>query len=446
MTSSERSSSSHPEGGEARPPAQRVVVTGWGMVTSLGPDVDSTFAAARAGQSGVGRVTRFDPSGLPCEIGAEVDLETLIAPHAADEHGSSELRLLRHATAEATKTARLEDIADRSRIALAIGGHGLTPGLDRLAVYAEHTDEAGHLDAAALADDPRWHPESFHVRSPDSAPVLLAHLLDAQGPVLPIVSACAAGTQAIGEGLHLIREGRADVVIAGGAEPLLDFTYYVGFALLGALTRRYPSPEEASRPFDRRRNGFVIGEGAGVLVLESLASARARGVPILGEILGYGDSADGYRITDPHPQGKGAVEAMQRVIADAGITPEDVDYINAHGTSTPINDPVETLAVKTVFGERAAAVPLSSNKSMIGHTIGAAGAIEGILTLKGMQEGVLLPTINQTAPDRKCDLDYVPNEARVVEHHVALSNSFGFGGQNACLCLGSAARITNEDA
>jgi len=407
------------------------------MVTALGADVEATFGAMRQGRSGVGRITRFDPTGLPCDIGAEIDLGGLIEPHAWDEVGSSEFRLLRHAAREALATADLDAIADRSRIAVAIGGHGLTPGVPRLDLYARHTDAEGHVDVAGLRADPVWNPGGFNRRSPDTAPVLLAHHLEAHGPVLPIVSACAAGTQAIGEGLHLIREGRADVVVAGGAEPLLDFTYYLGFALLGALTRRYPSPEEASRPFDRRRNGFVIGEGAGLIVMETLASARARGRTVLGEVLGYGDSADGYRITDPHPEGHGAVLAMRRAIADAGLTPDDVQYVNAHGTSTPVNDPVETLAAKQVFGARAADVPMSSNKSMIGHTIGAAGAIEGILTLKGMREGVLLPTINQTAPDRKCDLDYVPNEAREMRHAVALSNSFGFGGQNACLCLGA---------
>jgi len=426
-----------PDRAASRTPAERVVVTGWGMVTALGADVEATFEAMGAGRSGVGPLTRFDPTGLPCDIAAQVDVDTLIEPHPWDDPGSSEFRLLRHAAAQALATADLDAIADRHRIAVSIGGHGLTPGMDRLDLYARHTNAAGELDVAGLHADPAWNPGSFHRRSPDTAPVLLAHLLDARGPVLPIVSACAAGTQAIGEALYLIREGRADVVVAGGAEPLLDFSYYLGFALLGALTRRYPSPEEASRPFDRRRNGFVIGEGAGLVVMETLQSAQARGRPILGEVLGYGDSADGYRITDPHPEGHGAVAAMERAILDAGLTPDDVDYVNAHGTSTPINDPIETLAAKRVFGARAYEVPMSSNKSMIGHTIGAAGAIEAILAMRGMQAGLLLPTINQTAPDRKCDLDYVPNEAREMEHGVVLSNSFGFGGQNASLCLGA---------
>ena len=436
MTSSERSISS-----PARDPTQRVVVTGWGMITSLGVSVDETFAAMREARSGVTRLTRFDPTGLPCEIGAQIDVARLIDAHPWDVVGGSEFRLLRHAAREAVGSDGLDGIEDRRRIAVAIGGHGRTPDRRAITTTTRHADADGRIDIRALRADPQFDPQTFTSRSPETAPTLLAHWLDAQGPVLPVVSACAAGTQAIGEGLRMIREGRADVVVAGGGEPLLSYSYYLGFALLGALTRRYPSPEGASRPFDRKRNGFVIGEGAGVLVMETLASARARGRPILGEIRGYGDSADGYRITDLHPQGDGAVLAIERAIADAGLRAEDVQYVNAHGTSTPTNDPVETLACKRVFGDRAAQVPISSNKSMIGHTIGAAGAIEAILTLKGMQAGILLPTINQEDPDRRCDLDYVPNAARAMRHDVALSNSFGFGGQNACVCLGSAAGL-----
>jgi len=418
-----------------------VVVTGWGMLTSLGADVDSTFAAMAAGRSGVVRLTRFDPTGLPCEIGAQIDLATLTPPHPWDARGGSAFRLLRHAALQAVATADLESLPDRSRLAVAIGGHASTPDMNTIEVSTHHADTLGVTDLTGLRSDPAFSAASFTTRSPEVAPTLLAHLLEARGPVLPIVSACAAGTQAIGEARHLIRSGQADVVVAGGAEPLLSFSYYLGFALLGALSRRYPSPAEASRPFDRRRNGFVIGEGAGVLVLESLASARARGRPLRGEILGYGDSADGYRITDLHPRGDGAVAAIEGALSNAGLQPQAIEYVNAHGTSTPTNDPVETLALRRVFGERADEIPVSSNKSMIGHTIGAAGAIEAILTLKGMAEGVLLPTINQHAPDRRCDLDYVPNQARRRPHDIALSNSFGFGGQNACLCLGSAARI-----
>jgi 3-oxoacyl-[acyl-carrier-protein] synthase II len=251
------------------------------------------------------------------------------------------------------------------------------------------------------------------------------------------VSACAAGGQAIGEGLKLLRERRADVVVAGGTECQLTYSAFIGVVLLGALAKRVTDPTKASRPFDRRRNGFVMAEGAAVLILETLASARKRGRRVLGEVLGYGDSADGFRITDMHPEGIGGAGAMAAALADAGLDPREVEYVNAHGTSTPLNDPTETLAIKRVLGEHAKRVLVSSNKSMMGHSFGAAGAIEAVLTLKGMLENTVLPTINLETPDPRCDLDYVPNEARPLAHRVALSNSFGFGGQNACVALGA---------
>jgi 3-oxoacyl-[acyl-carrier-protein] synthase II len=240
----------------------------------------------------------------------------------------------------------------------------------------------------------------------------------------------------VGEAYRLIREGRADAALAGGCESTLNFVGFVGFQLLKAMAEKYKSPETASRPFDRRRCGFVMSEGAGAVVLETLEGARARGAIILGEVLGYGDSADAYRITDTHPEAEGAILAMRGALDDAGLSAEAVEYVNAHGTSTTINDVTETRAIKVVLGERARTVPVSSNKSMLGHTIGAAGAIEAVLTLMGMRVGLVLPTINYEYPDPKCDLDYVPNVARPLAHRVSLSNSFGFGGQNACLCLG----------
>jgi 3-oxoacyl-[acyl-carrier-protein] synthase II len=225
-------------------------------------------------------------------------------------------------------------------------------------------------------------------------------------------------------------------MIAGGCEATIDFSGMSGFILLKALAEKYTEPQKASRPFDRKRNGFVMSEGAGAVVLEELEHARSRGATVFGELLGYGASADAYRITDTHPKGLGAVIAMKGALEDASLTPDDVDYINAHGTSTMQNDLTETRAVKEVFGERAREIPMSSNKSMLGHTIAAAGAIECILTLVGINRSIILPTINHESRDPKCNLDYVPNEAREKEHKVALSNSFGFGGQNACLCIG----------
>jgi 3-oxoacyl-[acyl-carrier-protein] synthase II len=278
---------------------------------------------------------------------------------------------------------------------------------------------------------------NFFRRKPDAAMSILSVLFNCKGANASIVSACAAGAQAIGEAHRTIQEGRCDVMIAGGCEADLNFTGFVGFVLIRALSEKYASPREASRPFDRKRNGFVMSEGAGAVILEELEHARSRRVPILGELLGYGASADAYRITDTHPKGTGAVYAMKGALADALLTPEDIDYINAHGTSTIQNDIGETRAIKEVFRERAKEIPVSSNKSMLGHTIAAAGAIEFILTLEGIRQSVMLPTINYEFRDPKCNLDYVPNEARERNHRRALSNSFGFGGQNACLCVGA---------
>ncbi len=422
----------------ARPPEQRVVVTGMGLVSALGPNVATTFDAAARGESGIRRLSRFDPTGLPCDIGGEADLDALDPPEAEDELGGSAWRLLRTSAREAKVREAVAGIADRRRIAVVLGGHGATPTRRDLLRATRHVRPDGTVDLDSLAGVVDYDRTQIARRSPDTVPLLLASAVDARGPVLPIVSACAASSQAIGEGLRIIRDGRADVVLAAGAEPLLFYTYVVGFALLGALTRRYGSPETASRPFDRKRNGFVIAEGAGLMVLERLDVALSRGRPLLGEVLGYGDSADAFRITDPHPEGRGAVAAIRGALADANVSPESVGYVNAHGTSTPLNDPIESLAIETAFGEVARTIPVSSNKSMLGHTIGAAGVIEGILTLEGIRRGVVLPTRNLDEPDRRCRLDYVPHEARAHPHEVAISNSFGFGGQNACICFGKA--------
>ena len=265
---------------------------------------------------------------------------------------------------------------------------------------------------------------------------ILAAAFACKGPNLAISSACAAGAQAIGEAYRQIREGRAKVMMAGGCEANVNLVGLLGFLVIKALAEHYGDPQSASRPFDRKRTGFVLSEGGAVVILEELSHARARNAEILGEILGYGDSADAYRITDMDPEGTGALLAMRKALDEAGLQAESVDYINAHGTSTVQNDRIETLAIKTLLGPRAATVPVSSNKSMLGHTIAAAGAIECILTLLGMRHSILLPTINYRFADPKCDLDYVPNIFRQLEQRVTLSNSFGFGGQNACLCLG----------
>jgi len=420
---------------------RRVVVTGYGMITPLGRNTEETFGRASQGLSGIDYIKSFETGGLPCRVGGEVSeawLGELLGPGARRLHAYSSrgLRLMTVATQEAAQLARLSEIADRGRIGVALGSHGDNPAVEDSSHLHRFYDGKGNWDMQGLINAGGYSCLNFFRRKPDAATALLSMLYDCHGPNLSFVSACAAGAQAIGEAGSLIREGTADVMIAGGCEATLNFTGFIGFVLIKALVEKYATPQKASRPFDRKRNGFVMSEGAGCVVLEELQHARGRGVPILGEVLGYGDSADAYRITDTHPKGEGAILAMRGALEDAGLAIDDIDYINAHGTSTVQNDLTETRAIKAVFGDRAKQVPVSSNKSMLGHTIAAAGAIECILTLVGMQKSIVLPTINHESADPKCDLDYVPNEARTMEYRRALSNSFGFGGQNACLCVG----------
>jgi 3-oxoacyl-[acyl-carrier-protein] synthase II len=421
-------------------PKRRVVVTGYGMITPLGKNAGETFENASKGRSGIDFIRAFDTRGLPCRVGGEVRdewLDIIPKPVAArlDRFTSRGMKLMQVATSEAVELARLQEIPNRRRIGLALGYHGENPMVADMTILHRFYSEDHGWDLKGLADQVGYSCFHFFRRKSDVGSALLAMLHDCQGSNLSVVSACAAGAQAIGEACRSIQADRSDVMIAGGAESNLNFIGFVGFVLIKALCERYSTPQAASRPFDRKRNGFVMSEGAAAVVLEELEHARRRNAPILGEILGYGASADAYRITDVHPQGQGAILAIETALANAGHSPEMIDYINAHGTSTLQNDLVETLAIKKVFGERAQTIPVSSNKSMIGHTIAAAGAIECILTLMGMQHSVILPTINYEFPDPRCVLDYVPNQARHQGHRIAISNSFGFGGQNACLCL-----------
>ena len=410
------------------------------MITPLGRNTRETFERASQSCSGIDYIRRFDTRGLPVRIGGEVSDQWIQRPPGARAAGLEKMaaraiRFMWTAATEAAEQAKLDRIPDRYRIGVVLGYHGETADLGDLARIFRAWDGDGRWDPTRL----RHGYDAFTLvrRNVDVGPSLVSRAFDCRGPSIGIASACAAGGQAIGEAYRLIRSGRADAAIAGGCEASLTYVGLSGFILLKALTERYSAPSTASRPFDRKRSGFVISEGAGALVLEDLTHARERGATILGELLGYGDSTDAYRITDIHPQAEGAVLAMVRAIEDAGIERAHVDYVNAHGTSTVQNDALETLAVKRVFGARAASLPLSSNKSMLGHTIGAAGAIEAILTLEGIRQSMLLPTINYETPDPRCDLDYVPNEARRTAHRVALSNSFGFGGHNASICIGA---------
>jgi 3-oxoacyl-[acyl-carrier-protein] synthase II len=411
------------------------------MVTPLGRNAEQTFSRACRGDSGIDFIRSFDTTGLPCRIGGEVKNSWLDEFESAklgrlEKFAARGAKMMVTATREAAQQASLDKIAKRESIGVSLGSHGENPSVDEILFVLSFYDGGVQWNLKRLMHSGGYPYSCFFRRKPDVAMAILAATFNCRGVTCSITSACAAGSQAIGEAYRYIKEGRAEVMIAGGCEATLNYSGFVGFVLIKAVTERYTSPQQASRPFDRKRSGFVMSEGAAALVLEELEHARRRRVPIVGEILGYGDSADAYRITDTHPTGEGAVLAMKAALEDASLTPAEVDYINAHGTSTSQNDAVETLAIKRVFGERAKNIPVSSNKSMLGHTIAAAGPIEAILTLMGMQRSVILPTINYEFPDPKCDLDYVPNEVRQLEHGIALSNSFGFGGQNACLCLG----------
>jgi 3-oxoacyl-[acyl-carrier-protein] synthase II len=423
------------------PDRRRVVVTGVGMVTPLGPNTRETFERASQGCSGIDYIRRFDTRGLPVQIGGEIADHWIQRPAGMpaarlEKAASRAIRLMWTATTEAAEQAKLDRIENRSRLGVVLGYHGETASLEDVARLFRASDGDARWDPARLWQS-GYDPLVLVRRKVDVGPPMISRVFDCRGPSIGVASACAASGQAIGEAYRLIRSELIDAAIAGGCEASLTFVGVTGFILLKALTERYGSPSTASRPFDRKRSGFVMSEGAGALILENLTHARERGAPILGELLGYGDSTDAYRITDIHPQAEGAVLAMQRAIEDAGIERDEIDYINAHGTSTVQNDALETLAIKRVFGERARAIPISSNKSMLGHTIGAAGAIEAILTLEGIRQSLVLPTINYETRDPRCDLDYVPNAARRLAHRVALSNSFGFGGHNASVCIGA---------
>jgi 3-oxoacyl-[acyl-carrier-protein] synthase II len=427
-----------------------VVVTGFGMITPLGRTTEETFQNCARGMSGIGPITSFDVRGLPCQVGGAVRNEWLrasddILDKRSERLSSRALRLMVIAARDAAAQARLEAIPQRERIGVSLGTFGETPAVEDVVLLHRFYDSHKGWDLEGLMRQGGAALFHFFRRKPDVASAILALVFNCRGYNLATASTCAAGAQAIGEAYRIIRAGKCDVMIAGGCDATLNFTGFIGFILLKALAERYATPQSASRPFDRKRTGFVMAEGAAALILEEFEHARRRDAPILGEILGYGASSDAYRITDTHPQGEGAVMAMRSALADASLGPEDVDYINAHGTSTIKNDWAESIAIAQVFGARKKDIPVSSNKSMLGHAIGASGAIELILTLVGMSRSVILPTINYDFPDPRCDLWTVPNEAIHQEHRIALSNSFGFGGQNACLCIGNAEGLGFSD-
>ncbi|NNE65883.1 MAG: beta-ketoacyl-ACP synthase II [Pyrinomonadaceae bacterium] len=404
---------------------RRVVVTGLGLVTACGNDVDSTWSALMSGESGADAISRFDTDDFAVKFACEVkgfDVEEYVAKKEARRMGA-----FTHFAIAASDEA-LED-------------SGLT-------IDDSNADMVGTYISSGIGDF--WAIEREHEKLLKSGPgrvspffivsaivnlasgnVSIRH--GAKGPNSATATACSAGAHAIGDSFRIIERGDADVMICGGTESAITPMSVAGFASMRALSKRNDEPQRASRPFDAERDGFVIGEGAGIMILEELEHAKARGAKILAEIVGYGMSSDAFHVTMPDESGSGAIRVMKKAIADAGIEPDQIGYINAHGTSTPYNDKFETLAIKKTFGDHASKLAVSSTKSMTGHALGAAGGIEAVISVKSLMDNMLPPTINLENPDPDCDLDYVPNDAREAEVDYVLSNSFGFGGTNACL-------------
>jgi 3-oxoacyl-[acyl-carrier-protein] synthase II len=418
---------------------RRVVVTGAGGVTPLGAQIEPAWQRLLAGESGVGDITLFDASNFPTKIAAEVRNWDISDVGENPEDWKYQGRHT-HFAIGAGKKAMADSGLDLGRIdptrfGVYTGSGEGQQDFDRFTQMIVAALDGPNLDLAKFTKKGLevLNPIAELEQEPNMPAGHLASLFNAQGPNVNCLTACAASSQAIGEATEIIRRGEADVMLSGGTHTMIHPFGVTGFCLLTALSTRNDEPTRASRPFDRERDGFVLGEGAGMVVLEALEHAKARGAKIYGEIVGYGSTADAFRITDTHPEGRGAISCIRMALADAGL--DRVDYINAHGTSTTVNDKVETLAVKQVFGEGAYRIPVSSTKSMMGHLIAAAGATELIFCLLAIRDNVLPPTINYEYPDPECDLDYVPNVARRTRCDTALSNSFGFGGQNISLIV-----------
>jgi 3-oxoacyl-[acyl-carrier-protein] synthase II len=411
--------------GKGKKDKRRVVVTGMGTINPLGLTVDEYWRGLVDGRSGIGPITLCDVSDLTCQVAGEIKG---FEPRDYLDHKEAR-RMARFsqivvaASKMAMEAAQLDLERERAeRMGVLIGnGIGGFPEA-----------ELGHITLLERGGM-RLNPFFMPIILPNMAAGHISMTFGLKGFSSTITTACAAAAQAIGDAAQVIREDKADVMVAGGTEAAICPTGVAGFCVMKALTSRNDEPTKASRPFDAKRDGFVPGEGAGALILESLEHALRRGAPILAEVAGVGISSDAYHVTAPDSDGSGAIRAMSWAIEDAGLRPDEVEYINAHGTSTPLNDAVESLAIKTLFGDYAYQLPISSTKSMIGHLLGASGAVEAIACVKTITEGIMHPTVNYEYPDPDCDLDYVPNVARTRAVRTALSNSFGFGGQNACL-------------
>lgn len=421
---------------------RRVVVTGLGMINPLGTRVETVWDALKNAQSGVGYISIFDASNYPTKIAAEVRDWTVSDCGESIETWAKRGRHARFAAGAAKQavvdSGLLDAVKDLTRVGVYFGaGEGNQDfyNFTDMVSGATKDPENFDMDAFVARGLEILNPALELEQEPSIPAAHVANMFDLQGPNLNCLTACAASSQAVGEATELIRRGEVDAMVAGGAHSMIHPFGLTGFSLLTALSTNNDNPKGASRPFDRLRDGFVLGEGSSVVILEELEHAKRRGAKIYGEVIGYGCSADAYRITDIHPEGRGAIACMSAAIKDAGISPDQVGYVNAHGTSTSVNDRVETVACKAIFGTRAPKVPVSSTKSMMGHLIAAAGVTEMIVCLLAIRDGVLPPTINQENPDPECDLDYVPNQAREAKLDIALTNSFGFGGQNVTLAV-----------
>jgi 3-oxoacyl-[acyl-carrier-protein] synthase II len=404
---------------------KRVVITGIGMITPVGLDTESSWEGLINGRSGIGPITQFDDKTIPTQIAGEVK-------------GFDPAQYI-----EAKEIKKMDRF-----IHLAIAASQMTMDSAKLIVTPENAERIGVTVGAGIGGLPAiertyraYMEKGFRRITPFFIPMsiineMAGHIsmrFGAKGPNSCVVTACATGTHSIGDAFKIIQRGDADAMIAGGSESCICPLGVGGFNAMKALSTRNSEPERASRPFDAERDGFIMGEGSGILVVEELEFAKKRGAHIFAEVIGYGMSGDAYHITSPAPNGEGAARCMKMAIKDAGINPSDVGYINAHGTSTKYGDELETMAIKTVFGDNAYNIPVSSTKSMTGHLLGAAGGVEAVISVLALDRGILPPTINLENPDSECDLDYIPHTARKVQAEVAMSNSFGFGGTNACL-------------
>ncbi len=405
----------------------RVVITGVGAVTPVGIGTDNVWENIKNGVSGIGRITKFDPTDFACQVGAEV--KDFDASDYIDKREAKRMDLFVQYAVTAAKIAADDAKLDMkqedpNRVGVMVGsGIG---GINTLCEQHKRLLDKG---------PGRVSPFMIPMMISNMAVGQIGIAFGCKGVNLTTVSACASGTDAIGQAMLAIRRGVADVMLTGGAEATINQLALAGFSSMKALTTRNDEPEKACSPFDKKRDGFIMGEGSGIMVIESLEHAKARGANIIAELVGYGSTNDAYHITAPAPDGEGGARCMAAAVKDAGISPDQVDYINAHGTSTPYNDKFETAAIKTVFGDHAYKLAVSSTKSMTGHMLGAAGGIEGIISAWAVRDGFLPPTINLDDPDPECDLDYVANKGRAADIEYAVSNSLGFGGHNASIVI-----------